>query len=491
MSNEEGVPLSGSEMAGERGTVVEPADVVPEAEGRRPGGPSGPEGQRQGSWMARGHAVPVAAVVVAAALSFLPGLRTPFVGDDLDYVAANEGIRRLGGIPAFFGANYWNRPGEEERRAYRPIVEVTLAVDHALWGLRPVGFRLTNVLLHALTAVVLYAVAFQLARHRVAALLTAVLFAAHPVHAEVVNVIKNRGDILATLFCLLSWLAFIGMVERAHAREDRGHKAVSGARGLVVGVLFFILALFSKEVAIALPILLLIYTAALVPVGWRGWAGAQTLVWWVALWGYMALSLAAIEKFSGPTIARGALPGSPDVLATLDAGGRALVAVKSMGVYLGLLALPVSTGVRHEFHVPVSAGAWPVVVSLAALGLIVVVCVVIFRRHRLGAFALAWLPIALLPVSNVVLLGGPPIAEHRLYLPAVGWCLFLGAVAGALACRRLGRTPHFAGAYRIAVIVLAVLAAGYVVRSATRSWAWESIGAASAPAGGPTAARQD
>jgi len=412
----------------------------------------------------RAHLLPVVVIAAAAAISFLPAFRVGFVGDDVDYVVENTGVHSLSHVPSYFSAAYWNPPEAGLRRAYRPIVEITLAVDHAIWGLKAAGFRLTNLLFHVLVAVALYAVTFELTRHRLAALVAGVLFAAHPVHAEAVNVIKNRGDMLSTLFCLLSWLAFIGMVERVHARQASGRRAVSGARGVVVAVLFFILALFSKEAAIALPVLLLIYTAALVPVGWRSWAAAQTLVMWVALWGYLALSLAAIEKFS------------PIRYVGVEEGGRALLVVKSLGRYLRLLLAPTSRSAVHPFDPLTDAPAWegwPVIVTLAGLGLLVLVCVVIFRRHRLAAFALAWLPIALLPVSNVVPVGRPWIAEHRLYLPAVGFCLFLGAIVAGLARRRIGKEPSFGGAYRVVVVVLALVAALYVVRSATRSWSWQ------------------
>jgi hypothetical protein len=128
----------------------------------------------------------------------------------------------------------------------------------------------------------------------------------------------------------------------------------------------------------------------------------------------------------------------------------------------------------HEFRVPAGVGAWPVVVTLAALGLLVVACAALFRRHRLAAFALAWLPITFLPVSNVVVLAGErAIAEHRLYLPAVGFALLMGAVVGGLAQRRIGKAPVFAGAYRAVALLLAIVTLAYIVRSATRSADWE------------------
>src|SRR5512137_1075986 len=97
--------------------------------------------------MERKGLTPAFALVAAATfLVFLPSLWNGFVvtWDDGPYILENLLIRRLSGetlVAAFteFRANYW-----------APFTWISFAIDHALWGLDPFGFHLTNVLLHAL-----------------------------------------------------------------------------------------------------------------------------------------------------------------------------------------------------------------------------------------------------------------------------------------------------------------------------------------------------
>lgn len=436
---------------------AEPRDVAPEAP---------PSADVPGQRCCRGHLLLVLGIALLALVSFAPALRLGFLGEDVPYVQQNESIRSLRNIPLFFSASYWNRPLVEGGRAYRPLVEVSLALDHAVWGLRPFGFHLTNLLLHVLVSLTVYLVVWQVVRHRLAALVAAGIFAVHPVHAEAVNVVRNRGDLLATLFLLWSFLAFAWMVDRLHARQSAGLRPVSAAGSVLLGVVLFILALMTKETAITLPVLLLIYTAALVPIGWRSWAAAQTLVWWVALWGYLALLAAAVQRYA------------PAQFVNVEEGGRALLLVRSLGRNLLLLVAPVWLNPQHPFD-PLVTGArwqaWPVILTLVVLALLVIVCLAVFRRHRLVAFGIAWVLITLLPVSNVVPLGWPWIAEHRLYLPSVGVGLLAGAIIGALAVRRLDRRPPIGGALRVGLIAAAVLAALYLGWSVVRAVSWKSV----------------
>ena len=154
----------------------------------------------------------------------------------------------------------------------------------------------------------------------------------------------------------------------------------------------------------------------------------------MALWGYLALIFAAVERYA------------PASFVNQPEGGRLLLIVKSLGRNLLLLVAPASLTVEHPFNPLTEAStrwqAWPVIVTLAALGLLVLICMAVFRRHRLAAFAIAWLIVTLLPVSNVVPLGQPWIAEHRLYLPLIGFCLLIGSVVGGLATQRIGKTPR-------------------------------------------------
>lgn len=91
---------------------------------------------------------------------------------------------------------------------YRPIVLVSFAIEHSIWGDNPFMSHLINVLLYSLACMLLlYVLAFLLNDvNRLIPILITILFAAHPIHTEVVASIKNRDEILVLLFCLATLL---------------------------------------------------------------------------------------------------------------------------------------------------------------------------------------------------------------------------------------------------------------------------------------------
>jgi len=89
---------------------------------------------------------------------------------------------------------------------YRPIVHISFAIEHGLFGESPRCSHLINILLHSLTVLLVFGVARMLSAQSsiLFAVLAALLFAAHPIHTEVVANIKNRDELLALFFILMS-----------------------------------------------------------------------------------------------------------------------------------------------------------------------------------------------------------------------------------------------------------------------------------------------
>src|SRR5260221_5395841 len=117
-------------------------------------------------------------LIAATFIAYLPALRGDFVWDDDDYVTKNETLRDahgLGRIWFEFGAT----------RQYYPLVYTSFWIENHLWGLRPTGYHLVNILLHGLGAGLLWLVLRRLAVPR--ANLAAALFALHPINVEAVG----------------------------------------------------------------------------------------------------------------------------------------------------------------------------------------------------------------------------------------------------------------------------------------------------------------
>jgi hypothetical protein len=130
---------------------------------------------------------------------------------------------------------------------YRPIMNISYWIDYKLWGMRASGFRATNLIVHLLSCFLLFKLLYLLINDREACLLATILFAVHPVNTESVSWIASRNNILVTLFGLSAFYFYI-----------RGWKNDS-LKAMCFSVLFFMLAILSKEFGLMVLPLLFLY----------------------------------------------------------------------------------------------------------------------------------------------------------------------------------------------------------------------------------------
>ena len=138
-----------------------------------------------------------AALVLLVLLAYLPALRAGYVWDDDDYITQNPTLTDLKGL-----VRIWTQPGAVPQ--YYPVVHTTYWVERHLWGLRPLGYHLVNILLHGLGAVLFWSVLRRLSLR--GAWIGAALFALHPVGVESVAWVTERKNVLSTCFYLGSAL---------------------------------------------------------------------------------------------------------------------------------------------------------------------------------------------------------------------------------------------------------------------------------------------
>ncbi len=160
--------------------------------------------------------------------------RAPLLGFAGDDALVLYHLKRLGGI--FQPAAYFT--ALDFFSYYRPLGFLSFAADAALWSFRPAGFHVTNVVLHAVNGLLVFALARRVLTVRASAL-AAALFIAHPSNQEAVYWISARFDLLATLFVLTTVLL---------ATRER-------ATWVGASLVTFSLALLSKEAALAAPII--------------------------------------------------------------------------------------------------------------------------------------------------------------------------------------------------------------------------------------------
>ncbi len=198
----------------------------------------------------RSAALPAALALLALAV-FAGSLGHQFTNwDDQEYVTGNVLIRKLdpGAVREMF------RTSSVKVGNWAPVTILSYALDYALWRDRPLGYHLTNVLLHALATVLLYLLLCRLLARgdphapKIPAAVAAALFAVHPVQVESVAWIAERKNMLGMVFLLAAFLCW--------ARATRGTLRVGA---YVAFLAFFTASLLSKAHALILPPLLVLY----------------------------------------------------------------------------------------------------------------------------------------------------------------------------------------------------------------------------------------
>jgi len=131
---------------------------------------------------------------------------------------------------------------------YRPMQILTWALESFIGGTNPFIYHFINVIMHGLVSVTVYYMFKKLAYKHSTSLLIALLFSVHPLFTHAVAWIPSRGDLLLTLFGLLAFINFLKYKETCKISH------------LIIQTLFLLLALFSKETAAFIPIIMIIFT---------------------------------------------------------------------------------------------------------------------------------------------------------------------------------------------------------------------------------------
>lgn len=194
-------------------------------------------------------------IVLLNFAAFSDSLRGYFLADDFAHVDYLKSV--FNGNAHLLWKNFYSNWMQTLGTCfYRPLISITLASDYLFWGANPDGFHISNFLYQTLSSVFLFLsllCMFPALDKRAkfsTALLTASLFACHPLHPEVVSWIIARVDSVCTTFLFLSlWLYLL---------SRHGAKEPSGALQ-VLSLISFTLSLMSKEMAITLPPTIFIY----------------------------------------------------------------------------------------------------------------------------------------------------------------------------------------------------------------------------------------
>ncbi|MBN1344632.1 MAG: tetratricopeptide repeat protein [Phycisphaerae bacterium] len=380
------------------------------------------------------------AAIVLALLAFgiyANSIPNEFVYDDHTVVVQDTRSHGLSRIDKLFSQGYWTIT---KRPLYRPITLLSLAVNHAVTGLSAPGYRVVNLLLHALVCIGVYRLTLLVFGRFWTALVAGLVYAVHPIHVEAVVPIVGRSELLAALAVVVALALYVG-------DAARGGRGVTWRYVLIVALTWT--AMLCKESAIVLIGMVVAFDAwrryrePTRPIGWGNYFTSRFI------WRYAGMIFAVLIVFSMRQYAIGTLFGEGITFPLVDnplgrdpLWVRALTGFVLLGKYAQLLLIghPLCCDYSYD-AIPVARSITPaVLMGAVCLAGVLVTAVVSLRRRGETALGVCWFLVAYAPVANVVVLIGTFLAERLMYLPSIAVAMVWGVVvSGAVErCRKRG-----------------------------------------------------
>ena len=383
---------------------------------------------------------------------FLPALWNEFVHwDDQVNIIKNRGYRGLGPdqLRWMFSTILMGH--------WIPVTWLTFGVDYTLWGMKPFGYHLTSVVLHALDVAFLYLVALRLLRmartwperaRNVGAAAAALFFGLHPLRAESVAWVTERRDVLSMALFLLSVLLYL----RAHDEPP------SRRRLIVLSVLSFAVGLASKSMIMTLPAVLVIldiYPLRRLRFEPGSWPTNRAVLFEKVPYAVLGLVGAGLGYYGQQanhyftSLDRYPLPARIAII-----GAATLF-------YVWKTVLPI--GLSPMYELPAHVGLLDIRFGAAWLAVLTLTAVAVILRRRCPAILAGWASylVMLAPVSGIAHAGYQVASDRYSYLPSLGLALLVGAGLGGLLAYRGSARPAFvhtaAGAIVALIAALGVL----------------------------------
>ncbi len=380
--------------------------------------------------------------------------------DDEVWITNNPVIRNLAALPSML-------------RAQRGLTMASLALNYAAGGLDVRGYHIVNLLIHVFNAILVYillAHTFVLAgfarpRARLLSLLCSAIFSLHPVQTQAVTYIVQRMESMSALFCLLSLIAFI--------RAVQANGAIKRYICYALTLAAYIAAFYSKEIAITLPALVLLYDIYFISAG----SLKKVVKKWPLYAALSALSVFFIINTIAPLGGFNDMSKETELAtapATMQTAGRyanipALERMPTAGFgvttttpieyfmtesnvllyYYSLLILPMNQNIDYDFPLSKGLFTWPQthkgtrltiplpppIVSILIHGSLIALAFFMFALSlrkkaptgRCISFFIIWFFVVLSPTSSFVPIVDV-IFEHRLYLASLGYAVILTLV---------------------------------------------------------------
>jgi protein O-mannosyl-transferase len=380
-------------------------------------------------------------LVVPIGATYFHSLQVPFIFDDVVGVEKNESLYSLWPLIGSINHRGPLNPAPDTPLSGRPLVSLSFALNHAIGGDSPATYHALNVLIHFLSAMLLWAIVKRTLRLPYfknqyepsaswLALATALIWALHPLQSEAIVYITQRTELmmamfyLATLYCSLRYWSSLPLPSGEGRGEGFFSSPTLRATWLSLAFCACLCGMASKEVMVSAPIMMLLFdrtfvSGSLAKALRRSWPLYAALA---STW----LLLLALNISTPRGITAGFGHGPPLITWWMTQSQMLLM-------YFKLVVWPWPLLIHYQLpYLETFGSAWPYVLPVVLLGLATLV--LLWRNEPLGYLGF-WVFAILAPTSLVPVLTEMG-AERRMYLPLAAFVSWF-VVAGHVLVRKL------------------------------------------------------
>ncbi len=362
-------------------------------------------------------------------------LGNQFIWDDTILITPNYLIKDWKYLPDIFTTTIFQTT-YGTTNFYRPLQSLSYMFDYSFWRLNPFGYHLTNVIFHLLNTLLVFVLTKFISKNKTVSFIASLLFGINAIQTETVAYISSRADLMCIFFLLLSFIAYIVYIKRLNQKNQH-------IQYYLLSLLSFILAILSKEIALALPLLLILFDFTFPNIDStsnledkKNSSGNNLPRFSQRHDVYIRIYNRIIKRYSAFFIIFFAYilfrlfffkPGGPFSAIPNSFYLRFITAPKIIWSYICLLLLPLNLHMERFILPPQSP-----VELIALITFIVITLGAIaksYNRSKIIFFGASWFFITLLPSLNLFFPLNAQMSEHWLYLPSIGFFIFIACAA--------------------------------------------------------------
>jgi len=336
-------------------------------------------------------AVPLLLIILLSLVSYLNIFQNEFVWDDHVFILDNSDIRSFSNLPLLFT--------QDVDGLYRPLRSLHYTFVYSLAGKNEFFYHFNSLFFHTIISILVFFIIYEIINKRNIALIAALIFAVHPIHTGRVTNITAGFDLLGIFFMLLSFYFYIKFSK------------LNIKKYFFFSLLLFLIAIFSSEEAIVLPLIIILYEYCF------NRERLSKFIKNLIPFFIVALFFIAIRFF---------VLGIKGRLEEYLAGNFFLTMLTMLKVYvyyIYLLIVPINLTLYHD--IPAATSLFDFKVIISALILVTIFFFTIrFNKNRILFFSVFWFFITLIPFSNILPLQNF-MAERYLYVPSIAFSLLL------------------------------------------------------------------